>query len=90
MKRKWIIATVISHLINLARTYFVRVLMSFGAILFCPSFDEFWCDCIGYTIKQNSTLNRQNKSCSENAEKFIHYFRQMVLMYFTIHLQPFS
>ena len=33
MKRKWIIATVISHLINLARTYFVRVLMSFGAIV---------------------------------------------------------
>lgn len=26
----------------------------FGKNLFCPSFDEFWCDCIGYTIKQNS------------------------------------
>ncbi len=32
----------------------------FGKNLFCPSFDEFWCDCIGYTIKQNSALNRQN------------------------------
>ena len=78
MKRKWIIATVIFPF------------NQFGKNLFCPSFDEFWCDCIGYTIKQNSALNRQNKSCSENAEKFIHYFRQMVLMYFTIHLQPFS
>ncbi len=33
MKRKWIIATFISHIINLARAYFVRILVNFGKIV---------------------------------------------------------